>query len=106
MAPSERGAGGRTEGECRECAEEHLATLHKPGEDGGKVGTRGNGFQQPSDSVQTKIKTKGSPQELRSSEEANTFLEQLISDRLHDLVTVQPDGGIKLNMCEQFSAIL
>ena len=37
------------------------------------------------------------------SEDGNLFIEQLISDRLKDLVSIQPNGEIQLNMREQIS---
>ena len=37
------------------------------------------------------------------SEDGNLFIEQLISDRLKDLVAIQPNGEIQLNMREQIS---
>ena len=40
------------------------------------------------------------------SRDGNLFIEQMISDRLRDLVLVKPNGEIKLNLREQMSAQL
>ena len=40
------------------------------------------------------------------SVDGNLFIEQLISERLRDLVEIEPTGEIKLNMREQMSAML
>ena len=101
-------------GDCRECAKQDYEEGQKRDEGGGQEGNGHDDCQLPSNFSQTNNETKrlNVPQQLQltdgqnKSPEVNTFIEQLISDRLKDLVTVQPDGGIKLNMCEQLSAIL
>ena len=101
-------------GDCRECAKQDCEEGHKRDEGEGQGGNEHDDCQLPSNFSQTYNETKrlDVPQQLQltdgqnKSPEVNTFIEQLISDRLKDLVTVQPDGGIKLNMCEQLSAIL
>ena len=41
-----------------------------------------------------------------SATNGNLFIEQMISERLRDLVAVEPNGKIKLNLREQMSARL
>ena len=101
------------DGDCQECAKQDSEDGHKHDEGGGHGADENDDHQQSANIFQTN--NEANPHNMhqlqltdgqKKSPEVNTFIEQLISDRLKDLVTVQPDGGIKLNMCEQLSAIL
>ena len=87
-------------GECCVCAEEESQENIGDGQSGQENDmSEVHDINQRSEQLQL---TNGQTQ----SPSVNSFIEQLISDRLKDLVTVQPDGEIKLNMSEQLSATL
>ena len=92
-------------GECCVCAEEESQRNIGDGQSGQENDMSDWQARNVTDVIQQSEQlqlTNGQTQ----SPSVNSFIEQLISDRLKDLVTVQPDGEIKLNMSEQLSATL
>ena len=93
-------------GICGECAKAEARNIYETTDGGEKYDDTNKDYDNQERSNCSKIKIKAKTDGQSQSSEVNTFLEQLISDRLKDLLTVQPNGEIMLNMSEQVSAML
>ena len=50
-----------------------------------------------------KEKTFSKKEEENTEDQSHWFLEQLLSEKLKDLVTIEANGGLRLSTCEQIS---
>ena len=91
---------------CGECEKAEAQNIYGTKEGGEKYDDANEDHDNQETSNCSEINKKAKTNGPSQSSEVNTFLEQLISDRLKDLVTVQPNGEIMLNMSEQLSATL